>query len=116
MSYSYKNLVELFNSDKDFKVNTLSCLFLQDVHQKLIYSYSTIIAVIDTNSNNCYIVDKKYSATTSKQQGLLRRLQGTAFNNVYTVSMDKILEKFTNLSIEDFAMNKVYDYGEFLGR
>lgn len=116
MSYTYKNLPKLFESDKDFRVNTLTCTFLRFTRQKLVYSYNTVIAVVDTNNNNCYIIDNKYSVTTSKQQGLLRRLQGTVFNNVYTVSVDKILEKFTNLSVEDFIMRKEYNCGEFLGR
>lgn len=112
MSKTYNDVESYIKNKKTFKINTLFGKYCKFINQMLFFSYDTLIAILDTSNNQCYIIDKKYSSTTSRHKNLI----ASACDNVKFLSTDNFIKYFPNLSENDFNMNKKYNYGEFQGR
>ncbi len=112
MAVTYKDLEFYIKNKKTFRINTLVGKYHNFNNQLLFFSYDTLIAILDTNTNQCYIIDKKYSSTTSRHKNLIAH----ACDNIKFLTIDDFISLFPSLSKNDFDMNKKYNYGEFQGR
>lgn len=108
---NYKQAEQLLKERKFFVINTLSAS--TRIHKsKTIYaidSYSTTVAYVCNDV--CYIHNHKFSSTTSRHIGIIKR----AFFDVFPIRLLNTSE-FQNLAnLPDYKvfMSKRYDYGEF---
>lgn len=76
MSYtSYNQMTDLIKSESDFNGNTMSA-YHDPSGNYIIKSYDTEIARVHTSDGFKEFHPKKYSVTTSKHQGIVRRAWG----------------------------------------